>query len=119
MWRTKLGIEIGLENVEFQIKLDREKAGDYQISRGGWIGDYMDPITLLDLWWSDSSFNDVNYNNPEYDKRILESKTLMDQKVRMENMKEAEKNAYGRYGSNPSVFLYSTICYKTRSKGHN
>ena len=80
MWRTKLGINIGLENVEFQVKLDREKAGDYEISRGGWIGDYMDPMTLLDLWWSDSSFNDVNYNNPEYDKRILESKTLMDQK---------------------------------------
>ncbi|NLV89752.1 MAG: peptide ABC transporter substrate-binding protein, partial [Tissierellia bacterium] len=50
MWRTTLGIEIGLENVEFQVKLDREKAGDYQISRGGWIGDYMDPMTILDLW---------------------------------------------------------------------
>ena len=91
MWRTKLGINIGIENVEFQVKLDREKAGDYQISRGGWIGDYMDPMTLLDLWWSGSSFNDVNYNNPEYDSRILESKTLMDQKIRMQNMREAEK----------------------------
>ena len=49
MWRTALGIEIGLENVEFQVKLDREKSGDYQISRAGWIGDFMDPMTFLDL----------------------------------------------------------------------
>lgn len=91
MWRTTLGIEIGLENVEFQVKLDREKAGDYQISRGGWIGDYMDPMTILDLWWSESAFNDVKYNNEEYDKLIAESKATDDQNIRMENMRNAEK----------------------------
>ena len=91
MWRTTLGIEIGLENVEFQVKLNREKAGDYQISRGGWIGDYMDPMTILDLWWSESAFNDVKYNNEEYDKLIAESKATDDQNIRMENMRKAEK----------------------------
>ncbi len=91
MWRTTLGIEIGLENVEFQVKLDREKAGDYQISRGGWIGDYMDPMTILDLWWSESAFNDVKYNNEEYDKLIAESKATDDQNIRMENIRNAEK----------------------------
>ena len=91
MWRTTLGIEIGLENVEFQVKLDREKAGDYQISRGGWIGDYMDPMTILDLWWSESAFNDVKYNNEEYDKLIAESKATDDQNIRMENLRKAEK----------------------------
>lgn len=91
MWRTTLGIEIGLENVEFQVKLDREKAGDYQISRGGWIGDYMDPMTILDLWWSESAFNDVKYNNEEYDKLIAESKATDDQNIRMENLRNAEK----------------------------
>ncbi|MBZ2175288.1 peptide ABC transporter substrate-binding protein [Schnuerera sp. xch1] len=91
MWRTALGIEIGLENVEFQVKLDREKSGDYDISRAGWIGDYMDPMTILDLWWSESAFNDVNYNNPEYDALILESKSTNDQNIRMENMRQAER----------------------------
>ena len=117
MWRTKLGINIGLENVEFQVKLDREKAGDYEISRGGWIGDYMDPMTLLDLWWSDSSFNDVNYNNPEYDKRILESKTLMDQKVRMENMREAEKMLMEDMAVIPVYFYTQPYVTKPGVKG--
>lgn len=91
MWRTTLGIEIGLENVEFQVKLDREQSGDYQISRAGWIGDFMDPLTFLDLWWSDSAFNDVKYNNPQYDELIKTAKSTNDQKVRMEAMKKAEK----------------------------
>lgn len=90
MWRTSLGIEIGLENVEMQVKLDREKAGDYQISRAGWIGDYMDPMTILDLWLSTSSFNDAKWNNPKYDELILDTKATADQDVRFKNMREAE-----------------------------
>lgn len=42
MWREVLGIKIGLENVDFQTKLKREQSGDYQVSRSGWMGDFMD-----------------------------------------------------------------------------
>lgn len=91
MWRVNLGIEVQLENVDFQVKLDREKDGDYHISRGGWIGDYMDPMTFIDLWWSDSSFNDVNYNNPKYDELVYTAKGTADQKIRFEAMRKAEK----------------------------
>ena len=91
MWRTNLGVEIGLENVDFQVKLDREKAGDYAISRAGWIGDYMDPMTFVDLWLSTSSFNDANYNNPEYDELVLTAKGTADQDIRFDSMRKAEK----------------------------
>ena len=91
MWRQNLGIEIQLENVDFQVKLDREKAGDFFISRAGWIGDYMDPMTFVDLWLSTSSFNDAKYNNPAYDKLVLTAKGTADQKVRFDSMRAAEK----------------------------
>ncbi|TFZ41465.1 peptide ABC transporter substrate-binding protein [Soehngenia longivitae] len=90
MWRTNLGIEIGLENVEFQVKLDREKAGDYDISRAGWIGDYSDPMTMLDLFYTDGPFNDAGYSNPEYDRLIDIAKSTADQKIRFDAMREAE-----------------------------
>ncbi len=91
MWRVNLGVEIQLENVDFQVKLDREKAGDYHISRAGWIGDYMDPITFIELWQSSSSFNDAKYNNPEYDELVAIAKTSPDAKERFEAMRKAEK----------------------------
>lgn len=90
MWKQNLGIEIQLENVDFNVKLDREKSGDYDISRAGWIGDYVDPMTFIDLWWSESSFNDAKYNNPEYDALIEKTKSTADQSVRFEAMREAE-----------------------------
>lgn len=90
MWRSNLGVQIGLENVEFQVKLDREKAGDYDISRAGWIGDYMDPMTFLDLWYSTSSYNDAKFNNAEFDAYIDTAKGTADQDVRFEAMRAAE-----------------------------
>ena len=91
MWRNNLGVEFQLENVDFQVKLDREKAGDYHVSRAGWIGDYIDPMTYMDLWLTDGAFNDADFSNAEYDKLVLEAKGTADQKIRMENMRKAEK----------------------------
>jgi len=91
MWRQNLGIEVQLENVDFQVKLDREKAGDFQISRAGWIGDYVDPMTFVDLWETSSSFNDAKFSNSKYDELVATAKGTTDQKVRMEAMREAEK----------------------------
>lgn len=91
MWRNNLGIELQLENVDFQVKLDREKAGDYHISRAGWIGDYIDPMTFIDLWVTDGPFNDAEFSNAEYDRLVMEAKATTDQKIRMENMRKAER----------------------------
>jgi oligopeptide transport system substrate-binding protein len=91
MWRKNLGIEMTLENVEFQVKLDREKAGDYTISRAGWVGDYVDPMTFMDLWVTDGPYNDADWSNADYDKLVQTAKTTMDQEVRMKAMHDAEK----------------------------
>ncbi|MFD2443879.1 peptide ABC transporter substrate-binding protein [Bacillus sp. CGMCC 1.16607] len=92
MWRKNLGLEnLVLENVEFQVKLDREKAGEYMISRAGWIGDYVDPMTYLDLWLTDGPYNDANYSNKEYDALVNKAKQTMDVTERMDAMHKAEQ----------------------------
>jgi len=91
MWNQNLGINVNLENVEFQVKLDREKAKDYEISRASWIGDYEDPMTFIDMFVTGGTQNDVNYSNPEYDRLVAEAKASIDQKLRMDNMKKAEQ----------------------------
>ncbi|WP_235993041.1 peptide ABC transporter substrate-binding protein [Heyndrickxia sporothermodurans] len=91
MWRKNLDINVTLENVEFQVKIDREHAGDYQISRAGWIGDYVDPMTFMDLWVSDGPYNDAKWSNKEYDQYIKVAKESMDTATRMDAMHKAEK----------------------------
>ncbi|MFJ7638052.1 peptide ABC transporter substrate-binding protein [Peribacillus sp. NPDC097206] len=90
MWRKNLGVEVKLENAEFQVKLDREKAGDFQISRAGWVGDYVDPMTFM-LWETDGAYNDADWSNKEYDKYLKESKTALKPEDRMPILHKAEK----------------------------
>lgn len=91
MWRNNLGINVELENVEFQVKLDREKAGDYEISRAGWIADYVDPMSFIDLFVTDGPYNDSNFSSAEYDELVQIAKTSPDAKVRFDAMREAEE----------------------------
>ena len=91
MWRKNLGVEMTLENVEFQVKLDREQAGDFTLSRAGWVGDYVDPMTFMDLWVTDGPYNDASFSNSEYDRQVNIAKNSMDPKVRMDAMHKAEQ----------------------------
>lgn len=90
MWRNNLGIDVGLENVEFQVKIDREKKLDYMVARAGWIADFIDPMTFVDMFTSASQQNDTGWKNKEYDAAVKTAKESSDPKVRMEAMHKAE-----------------------------
>ncbi len=56
-----VGITMNLTNQEWQTFLNTRKDGNYGVARNGWIGDYNDPISFLDMWTSGSGNNDVQY----------------------------------------------------------
>ncbi len=56
-----VGITLNLENQEWATFLDTRKAGNYSIARNGWLGDYNDPISFLDMWTTQSGNNDVQF----------------------------------------------------------
>ena len=72
MWKEYLNIDIKLLNQEWKVYLATESAGDYQISRGGWIGDYVDPNNFLDMFLCGGGNNRTGWCNKEYDRLILE-----------------------------------------------
>jgi len=53
------GISSTLENQEWATFLDTRKAGNYDVARNGWLADYNDPISFLDMWVTASGNNDV------------------------------------------------------------
>jgi oligopeptide transport system substrate-binding protein len=117
MWRTNLGIEVNLENVDFQVKLDREKAGDYDISRAGWIGDYIDPLTFIDLWVTDGPYNDAGYSNAQYDEYVQTARNSIDPAERMEAMRNAEKLLMEEMPVIPIYFYTQPYAQKTYVTG--
>jgi oligopeptide transport system substrate-binding protein len=87
----KIGLKTTIKIQPFDRKLELEANGSFQLSFQGWIGDYNDPMTFLDLWTSDSSFNTGKYSNADYDKLIGDAKVEADFAKRMDMLLEAEK----------------------------
>lgn len=68
--RTALGLEVRAYNQEWQSYLATVAAGDYQMARAGWVGDYQDPNTFLDLWVTGGGNNQTGWSHPLYDRLI-------------------------------------------------
>ena len=62
-FEKNLGAKIDVTVQPFDRKLELEADGEFQLSWQGWIADYNDPMTFLDLWLSDSAFNTGKYAN--------------------------------------------------------
>lgn len=90
MWKQNLNIDIKLENLEWAVFIPKRQNGDYDISRGAWLGDYMDPMTFLDIFTSTSGNNDPQYKIPAYDELISKARTDGDPEKRWQYLHEAE-----------------------------
>jgi len=91
MWKKNLGIEVELRVEEWKVLLAHRRAGEYDLCRHGWTGDYADPMTFLDLFLSSSGLNDAHWSNAEYDRLITQSRTELDPHRRMATLHQAEK----------------------------
>ena len=86
-----VGMKIDVKIQPFDRKLELESNGEFQLSYQGWIADYDDPMTFLDLWESESPFNTQKYKNERYDQLIDQAQTETDFARRMDMLMEAEK----------------------------
>ncbi len=75
MFKTNLGIECKLENQEWAVFQDTRKEGDYEMARGGWLTDFMDPMGMLSIFTTENAYNDPNYSNAEYDSLLATANT--------------------------------------------
>ncbi|MFJ7888156.1 peptide ABC transporter substrate-binding protein [Lysinibacillus xylanilyticus] len=90
-WKTKLGITSQLDNSEWQVYLEKINTGDYQVGRMGWVADYLDAYTFLEMFdTAKNGNNDTGWENAEYkgflDKAIAE----VDEAKRIDYLKQAE-----------------------------
>jgi oligopeptide transport system substrate-binding protein len=90
MWKTVLGIDVTMSSQEWAVFIDTRQKGDYQIARHGWLADYNDPISFLDMWVTGGGNNDAQYSNPVYDDLISQVKNSSDKAERLTLMHQAE-----------------------------
>ena len=107
MWQEKLGVQVSLQNQDWNVFLKERKEGNYNIARHGWIADYNDPMSFIDMWLTDGGNNDAQYSNPEFDKFVKAAKATSDQNERMENMHKAEDILIGEDNVVAPLYFYT------------
>jgi oligopeptide transport system substrate-binding protein len=107
MW-AKIGVNVTLASQEWGTFLNTRKNGEYQIARNGWLGDYNDPISFLDMWITGGGNNDAQWSNAQYDALINEVKTSTDRNTRFEKMHQAEKIIFDEWMLCP-IYYYVDI----------
>ena len=56
-----VGIRLSIEAQEWATFLNTRKDGNYSIARNGWLADYNDACSFLDMWTTNSGNNDAQF----------------------------------------------------------
>jgi oligopeptide transport system substrate-binding protein len=91
-WKKNLGVEVKLENKEWKVYLEDLHAGNYQIGRMGWLGDFNDPINFLELYKDKmGGNNDTRWEHPKYKELLTQSASEADPEKRKKILADAEQ----------------------------
>jgi oligopeptide transport system substrate-binding protein len=90
MWKQVLGVLTQLRNEEWKVFVNNRRMGIVtEVFRGGWIADYADPTSFLDLFIGGSSLNAMFYDNPRYT-QLMNAADISSGAARMDQLHQAE-----------------------------
>jgi oligopeptide transport system substrate-binding protein len=96
-WKTKLGLDLELEAMEFKVLIKKRNDRDYQMARNGWIADYDDATSFLTLVQCDSDQNSQGNCNRDAEKLINDGNQSLDLAKRKSLLTQAAKKIMDDY----------------------
>ncbi|MDR3584443.1 MAG: peptide ABC transporter substrate-binding protein [Desulfosporosinus sp.] len=116
-WHKNLGINVKLLGQEWKVYLQSQESLQYDISQAGWLGDYIDPMTFMDMFVTKGGVNQTGWSNAQYDIDIAAVKKTGDQTVRIQSMHDAEKILMTDMPIIPIYFYVNNCVLKDNIKG--
>lgn len=111
-----LGITMNIDIVDWSSFTPKRRAGEYEMTRNGWVMDYNDASNMIELFYSSNGNNDGKYNNPAFDKALNDSK-VADKAAHFTALHEAEKIVSEDYGFIPVAYYNDFWLQSTSLKG--
>jgi oligopeptide transport system substrate-binding protein len=90
MWQRELGVKISIAQLEQKISIQNQVTLNYTIGSNGWVADFADPVTFLDLFVTGGGNNWTGWSNPAYDQAIAAAALTVDPAQRYELLQQAE-----------------------------
>jgi oligopeptide transport system substrate-binding protein len=117
MWKA-LGVTVELHNTETKVHYEEMTRGDVEIGRAGWLADYNDPASFLELLISSTPQNYGRWSNAEFDRLISEGNAQTDMKTRAALFKQAEQIALDDSAAIPIYYYLSRNVVSPKIKGY-
>lgn len=113
------GANVTAANVPFKTRLDRSQKGDFDVVISAWGADFADPISFLDMFTTNNSYNHGKWSNAEYDALVNASKTTdaVDPAKRWDDLVKAEKILMEDQGVSPLYQSTQAWVVKSKVKG--
>ncbi|MGO4938339.1 peptide ABC transporter substrate-binding protein [Fundicoccus sp. Sow4_H7] len=114
------GVDIQIEQTPKKNRLDRMRAGDFDVALTRWGPDYADPSTYLQLLTTDSNYNDARYSNETFDADFVEIQTgelTTDPEGRFAKMAEMEALALSEAAVLPVYQAASAVLKRANVDG--
>ena len=110
-WQSVLGLNITLQNQEWATYTNGLGEHSFGVARLGWIADYNDPVTYLELLVTGNSYNYGLYENADYDAAIATAKASLAGPERDSTLYKAEEILFGEGGFPVCPIYYYTNMY--------
>ncbi|MDI1250638.1 MAG: peptide ABC transporter substrate-binding protein [Lacunisphaera sp.] len=89
-WKKELGVNLTITPLEQKTWVQNQQSLNYTLSGAGWIGDFVDPVTFLDLFVSGGGNNWTGWADPAYDRLIDQAARTADPAARHGFFQQAE-----------------------------
>ncbi len=116
-FQTALGITVNIRQVPYKQRLEMESNHEFEMVVSGWVPDYPDPMSYLELWPTDSPYNHGSYSSEAYDGFIEEALSNSEPKERMDALFNAEKTLLEDGGIVPLQLRRNAMLLNDRVKG--
>jgi oligopeptide transport system substrate-binding protein len=90
MWSTHLNILINIQSLDWGSYNSAQQNLDFDMSSAGWIGDYLDPTTFLNMWTAGNGNNNTGWGSPRYEELLRQAAQKSDPAERYALFREAE-----------------------------
>jgi oligopeptide transport system substrate-binding protein len=90
-WKRNLNVEVGLDNLEWKVFLDRLQTDPPALFRLGWGADYPDPDNFMVLFTTDSGNNRTRWGTPRFDALVARAASEPDPDRRIALYDEAQR----------------------------
>ena len=108
MWLKELGVRMTIEPLEQKTWIQNQQTKAFTLGLMGWVADFADPVSFLDVFRSNDGNNWTGWKNPHYDQLLVQATATKDPTARFEVLRQAEALLLAEVPIAPIVFLART-----------